>query len=321
MKLGYWLSSEEHDPPTLVTNAVRAEGSGFSHAAISDHFHPWTERQGQSPFVWSILGAIANATERLRLVTGVTAPIIRLHPAVVAHAAATAAVLFDGRFSLGVGTGERLNEHVTGQRWPRPDERREMLAEAIGIIPRLWSGETLDHRGEHFTVERAKLFTRPAQTPDIIVASGSLAGARLAGRHGDGLLGVTPNRRHVEAFEAAGGRSKRRLAQLHVCWAPTQEEAEATALAWWPNAALTGAALTDLAFPTDFEELLGRVSPNDVASTVAVGPDPERHLELITKFAKAGFDELYIHQIGPDQSGFLEFFARHIAPQIVTSGA
>lgn len=319
MKLGYWLSSEEHDPRTLVANAARAEDAGFTHAAISDHFHPWTNRQGQSSFVWSVLGAIANATERLQLVTAVTAPIIRTHPTTIAHASATAAVLLNGRFSLGVGTGERLNEHITGQRWPRPDERRDMLAEAVDIIRRLWSGETVDHRGDHFTVERAKLFTRPTTTPDIIVASGSLAGARLAGELGDGLFGVTPNPRHVDAFEGAGGKGKRRLAQVHVCWAPTYEQAMETAFEWWPNAALSGPPLTELAFPSDFEEVLGLAGPQDLTGTVAVGPDPERHLESIIGFAKAGFDELYLHQIGPDQAGFLEFYARDIAPEVVTT--
>lgn len=319
LRVGYWLSSEEHGPKTLVRNAARAEQAGFTHAGISDHLHPWITRQGQSSFVWSVLGAIAGATEDLHLVTGVTAPIIRMHPAIVAHAAATAAVLLDGRFSLGVGTGERLNEHVTGQRWPRPDERREMLAEAITIIRRLWSGEAVEHRGTHYTVEKTTLFTRPDRAPDVIVASGSLAGAQFAGEHGDGLMGVTANPRHVERFEAAGGRGKRRLAQLHVCWAPTREQALALAFEWWPNAALKGSALTELAHPRDFEQVLALARPDDVAGAVALGPDPDVHIELITSFAKAGYDELYLHQIGPDQDGFLRFYERDIAPAITTA--
>ncbi len=154
LQVGYWLSCEEHDPKTLVCNAARAEEAGFGLAGISDHFHPWVPEQGHSPFVWSVLGGIAGATEELRIGTGVTARIIRMHPAIVAQAAATAAVMLDGRFCLGVGTGERLNEHITGVHWPRPDVRRDMLEEAVDVIRQLWDGEPVDHRGAHYTVEQ-----------------------------------------------------------------------------------------------------------------------------------------------------------------------
>ncbi len=173
LELGYWLSSEEHDPKVLVRNAARAEEVGFRLAGISDHFHPWVPEQGQSPFVWSVLGGIAEATDQLRVGTGVTAPLIRMHPAIVAHAAATAAVMLDGRFFLGVGTGERLNEHITGVHWPRPDVRREMLEEAVSMIRRLWEGEPVEHHGAHYTVEQAQLFTRPERPPPIVVAGSS----------------------------------------------------------------------------------------------------------------------------------------------------
>ena len=170
-EFGYWLSSEEHAPLDLVRNAARAEELGFSFAMISDHFHPWIDAQGQSPFVWSVLGGIAQATERLQVATGVTCPLIRTHPAIVAQAAATVGVMLPGRFTLGLGTGENLNEHVLGDRWPAPDERIEMLEEAIEVIRLLWAGGEKTHRGKHYTVDHARLYTLPEQPIPIAVAA------------------------------------------------------------------------------------------------------------------------------------------------------
>src|SRR5688500_7444607 len=183
-ELGYWLAGEEHGPRELVACAVAAEQHGFRSAMVSDHFHPWVRAQGQSPFVWSVIGGIATATG-LRVGTGVTAPIIRLHPAIVAHAAATAASMLDGRFFLGVGTGERLNEHVTGERWPGATERRDMLEEAVTVIRRLLEGGNVNHRGDYYRVENAQLYTRPAQPPPLMLAAGGPASAQQAGRIGD----------------------------------------------------------------------------------------------------------------------------------------
>lgn len=312
LELGYWLSCEEHGPKALVRNAARAEEVGFRLAGISDHFHPWVPEQGQSPFVWSVLGGIAEATEQLRIGTGVTAPLIRMHPVIVAQAAATAAVMLDGRFFLGVGTGERLNEHITGVHWPRPDVRREMLEEAVGVIRRLWEGGPVDHRGAHYTVEQAQLFTRPPHAPPIVVAGSSSQSAQLAGRIGDGFFGVIPSNLHVEAFEGAGGAGKPRVAQIHVCWAETDEQARQTAAHWWPNAALKGTALTDLAHPKDFAEVLTLARTDQLVENVALGPDPQRHLDLIASYATAGFNQILIHQIGPDQQGFLKFYEKEI---------
>jgi coenzyme F420-dependent glucose-6-phosphate dehydrogenase len=316
LQLGYWLSSEEHGPRDLVRNAARAEEAGFELAAISDHYHPWVSQQGSSPFVWSVLGGIAHATEQIHLVTGVTAPIIRMHPAVVAHAAATTAAMMPGRFSLGLGTGERLNEHVTGAHWPRPPERREMLEEAIDIIRRLWSGKVTSHRGTHYTVEKAQLFTVPAPPPAVIVAGSSTRSARLAGRIGDGFFGVTPDPAHIDAFEGSGGSGKPRLGQVHVCWAESSEEALETATRWWPQAAIQGSVLTELAHPKDFEQVLSLARPEDVGSTLALGPDPQVHLDAIAQFATAGYSQVYVHQIGPDQEGFLRFYEREILPAV-----
>jgi coenzyme F420-dependent glucose-6-phosphate dehydrogenase len=316
LELGYWLSSEEHSPAELVRHARRAEEAGFASAVISDHYHPWTAQQGQAPFVWAVLGAIAQATERLHLGTGVTAPIIRLHPAVVAQAAATAACLLPGRFFLGVGTGERLNEQVTGQTWPPPEIRRQMLEEAVGVIRRLFRGDTVTHRGAHFTLERARLYTLPPQRPPIYVAGSSRRGTEVAARIGDGFIGVTPNPRHVEVFEAAGGAGKPRLGQVHVCWAASEAEARRVAHRWWPHAVLPGALLTELPAPEHFEQAARLVREDDVARVVPGGPDVATHLSAIARFAAAGFNRIYIHQVGPDQEGFFRFYERELPPSL-----
>src|SRR5437763_11220796 len=188
MEVGYWLASEEHGPRELVENAVLAEQAGFEHVLISDHIHPWVEAQGHSPFVWGVIGAIAQATTRIRLGTAVTCPLIRLHPAIVAHAAATAQALLDGRFFLGVGTGENLNEHVLGDRWPRADERLEMLDEAVDIIRALLGGDYETYRGDHYTVEQAKLYDVPETPPPIIIAAKAENAARLAAEKGEGTM-------------------------------------------------------------------------------------------------------------------------------------
>src|SRR5947207_10795004 len=200
VELGYALSSEEHAPNDLVRNARLAEEAGFSFALISDHIHPWVDRQGNSSFVWSVVGGIARETERLRLGTGVTCPTTRIHPAIVAHAAATCAAMMPGRFFLGVGSGENLNEHVLGDRWPFPDERLEMLEEAIEVIRLLWEGGYKTHRGKHYRVEKARLYTLPDEPPPIAVAAAAPRAAALAGRGGDALVSVAPNDTVVEQF-------------------------------------------------------------------------------------------------------------------------
>ncbi|HEX2272865.1 MAG TPA: TIGR03557 family F420-dependent LLM class oxidoreductase [Acidimicrobiales bacterium] len=316
LEVGYWMSSEEHPPAHLVEHAARAEAVGFRSAMISDHFHPWTARQGQGPFVWAVLGAIARATEELQIGTGVTAPILRVHPVIVAQAAATAATLMPGRFFLGVGSGENLNEHVVGMGWPRIDVRLDMLEEAIALIRRLWTGDNVTHRGAHFTVEDARVFTRPDEPPPIMVAGSGERSLTLAGRVGDGLVAVSPSAEDIETFEAAGGAGKPRLGQVHVCWAETEAEARRTALEWWPNGALPGALLRDLARPEDFEAAAGLVGEDDVSEVVVCGPDPERHLDAIAAYASAGFDHVYLHQVGPDQEGLFEFYRREVRPRL-----
>ena len=252
--IGYALSTEEHGPGTLVRNARLAEEAGFEFALISDHYHPWIARQGESPFVWAVIGAIANATDRLRLGTGVTCPTIRIHPALVAQAAATAAVLMPGRFFLGVGSGENLNEHVVGERWPPLAVRLEMLEEAIEAIRELWTGKLVSHRGKHYTIENARLYTLPDEPPPLVVAAAGPNAAELAGRMGEGLVGVSPQAEVVEAFNAAGGKGKPRYGQVQVCWAEDEQQAKQTALDWFPNIALPGDLSQELPQPAQFED-------------------------------------------------------------------
>jgi G6PDH family F420-dependent oxidoreductase len=313
-EVGYWLSSEEHGARELVDPAVAAEASGFGSAMISDHFHPWTPVQGHAPFVWTIIGGIAARTSTLHLATGVTAPIVRVHPVVVAHAAATAAVLLPGRFALGLGSGERLNEHVTGQPWPRPGIRRRMLAEAVEVIRGLLAGGPFDHEGDWFRVEHAELFTRPATPPPLWLAVGGRRSARLAGERADGMVAVAPDSRLVEGFEAAGGMGGERAGQLHVCWAETEAEARATAHQWWPVAGLPPRLLSEPERPADVAGAAALVTEDAVADAVVCGPDPEQHVRAIARFAAAGFSRVYVHQVGPDQSGFFGFYEREVLP-------
>ena len=321
MQLGYAISSEEHAPLDLVENAVRAEAAGFELALISDHFHPWIDRQGHSPFVWGVIGAIAARTERLRLGTGVTCPTIRIHPAIVAQAAATAAAMLPGRFFLGVGTGENLNEHVLGDRWPPADLRRDLLEEAVAVMRELWQGELTTHRGTHYTVEGARLYTLPEEPIEVMIAAGAADTAELAGRIGDGFVGTAPERELIERFEESGGAGKPRFGQVTVCWAESEAEARRTAHEIWPNAALRGPLGQELALPAHFEAVSAMVTEEDVAETVVCGPDPSKHVEAIDAFVDAGYDHVYVHQVGPDQAGFIEFAERELLPHYATARA
>jgi G6PDH family F420-dependent oxidoreductase len=316
VRIGYWLSSEEHAPQRLVELAVQAEAEGFETAMISDHFHPWLAEQGQAPFVWGVLGAIAQATTTLEVGTGVTAPIKRLHPAIVAHAAATAAALMPGRFFLGLGTGERLNEHVVGGPWPTAAERRDLLEEASGLIRQRLGGDPDVHRGTHFEIEHAQLFSAPDAPPPIVVAASGRRTAALAGRMADGVIGVAPNPDVVDAYESTGGRGKRRLAQLHVCVDEDVTRAGKLVQRQWPIGALEGAALTELPRPQDFEQLASLVSEDQAAAKVVCGMDPADHLAAIAAFATAGFDTVYVHQVGDDQDTFFRFYNTEVLPQL-----
>jgi G6PDH family F420-dependent oxidoreductase len=320
MHIGYSLSSEEHPPKALVEQAVKAEEAGFELALISDHFHPWSDRQGQSPFVWTVLGAIAEKTSRLKLGTGVTCPLIRMHPAIVAQAAATVAAMMPGRFFLGVGTGENLNEHITGARWPGFSVRLEMLEEAVEVMRTLWQGGFQTHHGRYYSVENARIYTLPQPPPTIYVAAASKKTAQVAGRIGDGLISVAPKREIVDAFDQAGGRGKPKLGQLTVCWAEDEARARRIAKEWWPMAAVPGAASQELPLPSNFEQVSSIVSEDLLAQSIVCGPDPQKHLDAIRKFAQAGFDHVYVHQVGPEQDAFFEAYRREVLPQMERIG-
>lgn len=313
--LGYWLSSEEHPPCALVSHAVAAERAGFRTAMISDHGAPWVPAQGESPFVWSVLGAIAATTRSLCVGTGVSVALHRTHPVTIAQAAATVAALMPGRFFLGLGTGERLNEQMAGGRWPAPRERRRALRAAVGVIRDLLAGRTVTHDGAHFRVERATVHSRPDTPPPIAVAAGGRATARIAGECADALIGVSPATDVVDAFELAGGRDRARLAQVRVCWAPTVEAARATAAHWWPHAAVAERVLSELALPSDVAAVAASTDVDAVAARIVCGPDPEPIVTAVRRFVAAGYTAVYLHQVGPDQRGFLDFAVEELLPR------
>jgi coenzyme F420-dependent glucose-6-phosphate dehydrogenase len=316
IELGYALSSEEHRPNDLVSNAVRAERTGFTFALISDHYHPWIDKQGQSAFVWSVIGAIAHATSRLQLGTGVTCPTVRIHPAIIAQAAATSASMMPGRFFLGVGTGENLNEHILGDRWPVANVRLQMLEEAVEVMRLLWKGGVQSHHGRHYTVENARIYTLPDEPVPVYVAAAGAKAAKLAGRIGDGFISTAPMDELPKAFSEAGGNGKPKVAQMTVCWADDETAARKTAHEWWPTAAMRGELGQELPQPAHFEQAAQMVTEDAVAEAVVCGPDPERHLEKIREYAKAGYDKLYVHQVGPDQEGFFSFYEQQILPKL-----
>jgi coenzyme F420-dependent glucose-6-phosphate dehydrogenase len=316
VKLGIALSSEENSPADLVRHARAAEDAGLEFGLISDHVHPWVDAQGHSPFVWSVLGAIAQATERFRIGTGVTCPLIRIHPAIVAHATATVACLMRGRFFLGVGTGENLNEHVLGAKWPAPDERLEMLEEAVEVMRLLWKGGYQTHRGKHYIVENLRIFDLPDEPIDIAVAAMQPQAAQLAGRIGDALVNVAPKKEIVEKFEDGGGKGKPKYGQLTVCYAKSKDDAKKTAFEKWPNVLVEGSASQELPLPRDFEQLVEDRGADELDGTLPLGPDVDEYIEQIREYENAGYTHLCIHQVGPDQDGFLDFAKGELLPKV-----
>ena len=314
-EFGYWLSSEEHTPRDLIADARRSEEAGFAFAMISDHFHPWIDAQGHSPFVWSVVGGIGATTERIRLGTGVTCPMIRTHPAIVAHAAATSAALMGDRFFLGLGTGENLNEHVTGARWPAPDERVEMLEEAIEVIRLLWEGGEQTHRGKHYTLDHARLYTLPERPPEIAVAAAKPNAAELAGRLGDAFVNTSPDAEIVEAYHSAGGKGPT-YGQVRLCWAEDEEQAKQTVFELWRHSGLTGTVNQELPRPSDFDAAARSVTLEMATDKVPCGPDPEPVLEQVREWERAGFDHIAFHQVGPDQDGFFRFWEKELRPRL-----
>ncbi len=315
-KIGYFLSSEEHAPKALVDQAARAEQAGFEGLWISDHYHPWNDEQGQSAFVWSVIGAIAQVTEHVPLYTAVTAPILRIHPAVIAQAAATSAALLPGRFGLGVGTGEALNEHVFGDVWPETDVRLEMLEESIEVMRTLWEGETTSHRGKHYTVENARIYTLPEAPPPILISGFGPKSIALAGRIGDGYISTKADPEMVRSFRAAGGDGKPTQAGVKVCWGEDAGQALKTAYRLWPNSGLPGELSQVLPTVRHFEQASSLVTEEMIGESIVCGPDVDQHVQAVQEYVDAGYDEVYVSQIGPDQEGFFAFYEREVLPRL-----
>ena len=307
--------SEEHGPAELVRNACRAEEVGFDFVAISDHFSPWLSTQGHSPAAWTVLGAIAARTQRIGLVTAVTCPTIRYHPATVAQSAATLAILSGGRFTLGLGAGENLNEHVVGHGWPHPKLRQDMLFEAVELIQQLWRGEEVSEDGEHFSVERAKLWDVPKQAPRIAIAAGGTRAARIAGERALGLFSTDASRELCDAWSKAGGKGPR-YAEVGLCYARDEAQAVRIAHERMSFSLLGWKVMAELPTPDGFEAAVRCVRDEDIAEHVACGPDPERHVAAVRKYVDAGFDHIVLLSAGADQEGFLGFWNKELKPRL-----
>lgn len=312
MQVGYKLMAESYGPHELVDQAVRAEQVGFDFVEISDHFHPWFEAQGHSPFAWSVLAAIAAQTQTIGLATGVTCPTIRYHPAIIAQAAATMAILSGGRFTLGIGAGERLNEHVVGNGFPAAHIRHQMLREALEIIHLLWSGGYHSYQGKHLSIEDARVFDLPESPPDVAVAAGGPEAARIAGELGNALFATEPREDLVKRYRAAGGDGPR-FAEVSLAWAESEQEAVDEALrtsAW----ALTGwKVMSELPNPVNFEAAAKTVDADDIRGRFAVGPEVGAHVDAVRSYLDAGYDHIVLQNAGPDPEGFLDFFERELA--------
>src|SRR3954466_13744273 len=305
MKIGCFLSSEECAPLELVARAKRAEAAGFHALWISDHYHPWIDEQGHSPFVWSVIGAIA-ATTGLPVTTGVTCPTLRIHPAVVAHAAATSAVMLEGRFNLGVGSGEALNEHILGEHWPEADVRLEMLEEAVEVMRTLWQGGQRSHRGRHYTVENARVYDLPEEPVKVLVSGFGPKAIQLAARIGDGFVTMSPDKDGIELYRSEGGGGPI-MAGTKVCYMASEDQARETAYELWPNEALPGELAQILPTPSHFEQACELVKPDSLVTPV--GPDLSRHVESLKAYEEAGVDELFVEQIGTDHEPFFREWA------------
>jgi coenzyme F420-dependent glucose-6-phosphate dehydrogenase len=317
IQIGYKLSSEEFGPNELVRQAQAAEDKGFSFALISDHFHPWIDAQGESPFVWSVLGAIAVKTRKLEVGTGVTAPVMRIHPAIIAQAAATSARLMPRRFFLGVGTGENLNEQIVGQHWSADTEtRQERLMEAIEIIKLLLSGGLINFKGKYFTVENARIYTLPDYPVPLYVAIAGPKSAGLAARFGDGIIGTSPNKDAIEIFDAGGGGGKPKYGELGVCYDDDEMRAARLAAEVWPLSGFPNEIQAHLPLPSHFDAVTKLITPEMMAHSIPCGPDPEKYIRAIQAYANAGYTHVCLHQIGPRQYDFMDFYEREIMPKV-----
>jgi G6PDH family F420-dependent oxidoreductase len=319
MKIGYKLIAEAFGPQELVRQAIRAEKAGFDFVEMSDHYHPWVEAQGHSPFVWNVLSTIAAKTTTLELATGVTCPSVRYHPAIIAQAAATLALLSDNRFTLGLGSGERLNEHIVGRGFPAIHERHATFNEALEIIRLLWQGGYQNYDGRYLKLEDARVFDLPDVLPTMAIAASGPASIALAAEHGDGLFATDPDADLVAGYRDAGGTGPL-YAEAPLAWAPT--EAAAVKAAHTTNSWALGGwkVMSELPNPVNFEAAAATVREDDIREQFACGPDVERHLEVIGEFTDAGFDHIALMNAGPDQDGFFDFFEKDLRPRLLDEG-
>jgi G6PDH family F420-dependent oxidoreductase len=314
MRVGYFLSCEEYTPAQLVEQAVAAERAGFEALWISDHYHPWNDAQGQSAFVWSMIGAISQATS-LPVTTAVTCPTVRIHPAVIAQAAATAAVMLEGRFVLGVGTGEALNEHILGTSWPSADVRLEMLEEAVDLMRRLWTGEVVTTRGTHYTVDTARIYTLPDEPPPVYVSAFGPKALEVAGRIGDGFITTQADADAVRQFKEQSGGKPAQVG-YKVAWAATEDEGVDHAHRLWANSGVPGELAQVLPSPQHFEQVSQLVTREATAESITAGPDVDAHVAGLQEYVEAGFDEVYVANMGPEYLAMIEAYGRDVLPRV-----
>jgi G6PDH family F420-dependent oxidoreductase len=319
-KIGYTMMCEQAGPKQLVRDVELAEQAGFDFAVISDHYFPWLDSQGHSPYAWSVLGAAAQATDRIPLMTYVTCPIRRYHPAVVAQKAATMQLLADGRFTLGLGAGENLNEHIIGGQWPIATHRHEMLAEAVQIIRSLWHGEYVTYRGKYFDVPSAKIWDLPDTPPQIAIAASGPASCRMAGKQADALVAVQPDPHLGEMFDQAGGKGKPRIGQIALAYDTDEQAAIKRAVEqfrWFTGGWRVNA---ELPLPSSFEVASKTVRAEDVAAQMPCGPHLQRHVSGIRDFEAAGFTHIALVQVGADsQESFISWAAEELLPSLRAS--
>lgn len=315
-KFGYKLMTEEHGPKALIANSVLAEQAGFDFLSISDHFHPWLEAQGHAPFAWSVLGGIAHATARIGITTGLTCPIIRYHPAIIAQAAATIAVMSDDRFSLAVGAGERLNEHVTGALWPSTPVRHEMLGEAIDIFRLLWDGGVHSYEGQFFDVDHAQLYDLPEQPITVTLGVSGAKSVALAVEKADGIMATSPEPDLVKSYTAEAGKDAPVYGEVTLAWAATEDEGLKNAHERFRFSAFDWSVNSELRDVAGFEAATKYVRPEDLKDKVSIGPDPQVHLEAIRKYTDAGFTHLVLTCPGDDQAGFIGYVEKELLPKL-----
>lgn len=307
MRIGYAVICEEHPGSAAVDNARTAAEAGFDYVSVSDHFHPWLDEEGHSPFAWSVLGALAVTTD-VELMTAVTCPTTRYHPAIVAQAAATVAEMAGGRFTLGLGSGEALNEHIMGQAWPDPRLRLDQLAEAVELIRTAWDGEQFTHWGDWFTVDRARLYTLPEEPPQIVLAAGGDVAAQTAADLGAGMIATSPDEELVAAYRDAGGDGPL-YGQTTCCWASSDNEAAEIFHRRWRHAVLDWTAKTDIPTPEGFDQATTLATPDTFRDGLQMGPEPDGLADELDAFRDLGFDGVAIHCVGPYQQEFIDWAA------------